>query len=150
MQERIDDDDSHLSSTDLVKRIDNWLDRLSQLRQTVERWIQERAELDLRLEDAPAVPMREYLMQVHHIQERSMPAFKIMKGSQQLALFRPVGLWVVGANGRVDVFTAKAAPILVDSAAEFEKPAWKLYMNKSPRNAIEFNKESFYKVLELP
>lgn len=149
MQERIDDDDSQVSSADLVRRIDNWMDRLSQLRKFVEEWIQERPDLELRLEDAAAVPMHEHLMQQYKIPERSMPAFKVLKENQQLALFRPAGLWVVGANGRIDVFTAKSAPILIDSAGQFENPAWKLYMSKSPRDAIEFNKESFYNILGL-
>lgn len=81
MQERINDD-SQLSLADLVNLIDNWMDRLSQLRQSVARWIEERADQDLRLEDAPAVPMREHLMQQYSIPDRSMPAFKVMKGDQ--------------------------------------------------------------------
>jgi hypothetical protein len=149
MHERIDDDNSKLSTADLVKRIDDWMERLGQLRQLVDGWISERPDNELSTASAPAVPMREYLMQQCQIPERSMPAFRVMKGGKQLALFRPVGLWVIGANGRVDVFTEKAAPILVDSAQHFEKPAWKLYMSKSPRDAIEFNKESFYSILGL-
>jgi len=70
-----------------------------------------------------------------------------MKGHKQLALFRPLGLWVIGANGRVDVFTEKAAPMLVDAADPFKTPIWKLYFSKSPREAIEFNKDSFNRIL---
>jgi hypothetical protein len=147
MHERIDDNDSKLSTADLVKRIDDWMERLGQLRQLVDGWISERP--NLRIADAPAVPMREQLMQQYHIPKRSMPAFRVMEGDKQLALFRPVGLWVIGANGRVDVFTEKAAPILVDAAPNFERPAWKLYMSKSPRDAIEFNQESLYSILGL-
>jgi len=149
MLERIDDENNKLSAADLVKRIDDWVKRLGQLRQRVDGWISERPDKDLHADDAPAVPMREYLMQQYNIPERSMPAFRVLKRDKQLALFRPVGLWVIGANGRVDVFTGKAAPILVDSARPFEEPAWKLYMSKSPRDPIEFNKESFYSILGL-
>jgi hypothetical protein len=147
MHERIDDQDSKLSPADLVMRIDDWMERLGKLRQLVDGWISERT--DLHISDARPVPMLEHLMQQYQIPKRSMPAFRVMKGDKQLALFRPVGLWVIGANGRVDVFTEKAAPILVDSAPKFEKPAWKLYMSKSPRDAIEFNQETLYSILGL-
>jgi hypothetical protein len=149
MQKRIQNDDCKPSKADLDRRIDDWMERLGQLRGLVDQWIGERPDSDLITQDAPAVPMRESLMQQYNIPERSMPAFKVTKGDKQIALFRPVGLWVVGANGRVDVFTEKAAPILVDAASPFDKPAWKLYASKSPRNAIEFEKESFYSILGL-
>ena len=149
MHEPIDYNDSNLSTADLAKRIDDWMDRLGQLRQLVDEWVSQSPGNSLRVAEAPAVPMREQLMQQHHMPERSMPAFRVMKGDKQLALFRPAGLWVTGANGRVDVFTEKAAPILVDSAPNFEKPDWKVYMSKSPRDAIEFNQESFYSILGL-
>jgi len=149
MQEQADNEETKLNTDDLLRRIDDWMHRLRQLRQLVDRWITECPEKGLRTEEAPSVPMREHLMQEYKIPEQSMPAFKVVRGDKQLALFRPVGLWVIGANGRVDVFTEKAAPILVDTAGHFEAPAWKLYLSKSPRDAIDFSKESFFSIIGL-
>jgi len=36
--------------------------------------------------------------------------------------FQPKGLWVIGANGRVDLITKAAAPILVDQSEPLSRP----------------------------
>lgn len=151
MQEEIEDYPNLLTEADVHQRVDDWIERLRNLRLSVERWIAEEPQHELSVIDAPAVPMLERMMVEFKIPSELMPAFSVMKGEQILALFRPVALWVIGANGRIDIVTRKSAPILIDTAPHFDKPRWRMYLSTltPPTEAIDFTKDSFFKLLEL-
>jgi hypothetical protein len=51
----------------------------------------------------------------------------ITKGIVAKATIVPVGLWVIGANGRVDVLTKKGTAMIVNSSDDPLKPRWLLY-----------------------
>lgn len=151
MQEEIDDYQNLLTEGEVHQRVDDWIERLRNLRLSVERWINEEPQYELHTVDAPAVPMLERMMVEFKIPSELMPAFSVVRGDEILALFKPVALWVIGANGRVDIVTKKSAPILIDSATHFGDPRWRMYLSKltSPTEAIDFTKDSLFRLLEL-
>ncbi len=131
------------------ERVRDWLDRLQRLNETVRTWVDDLGDQNLSVADAGAVLMNEELMQRYGIPPVDMNAFSVFYGTTKLATFRPKGLWIVGANGRVDIVTPNEAPILVDESEHLTRPErWHLY-SSDKRSGVEFNRETFFSLLGI-
>jgi len=52
---------------------------------------------------------------------------------QSYALFKPKALWVIGANGRIDLYTSKGTFVIVDLAEHGTTPRWTIFRaSKNP------------------
>ena len=73
-----------------------------------------------------------------------MPVFEIRAGSQRVMRVQPKGLWIIGANGRVDLITRKAAPILFDQSDPLSRPSnWQLYDSKDRKRSVSLTQQTF-------
>ena len=66
-------------------------------------------------------------MQRCGITEREQPSLSVRSPQGAEIWIWPKALWVIGANGRVDIFSAKDVYVLVDVADEFQAPRWILH-----------------------
>jgi hypothetical protein len=71
--------------------------------------------------------MHEEPMQRAGVPEHRQPALHLRDPSGHEVWIWPVALWVVGANGRVDILSTKGVYSLIDWAEPFEPPQWTLY-----------------------
>ena len=55
--------------------------------------------------------------------------------------FKPKGLWVIGANGRIDLYTRKGAFIIVDLAERGASPRWTIFRASNKRGGDPFSPE---------
>jgi hypothetical protein len=60
------------------------------------------------------------LMRRFDVSPREMPVFELRSGPERVMRIQPKGLWIIGANGRVDLITKATAPILVDQSEPLE------------------------------
>jgi hypothetical protein len=128
----------------IEKSADDWVERLGGLRCLMESWLQTSDLAHLRFVDQPPVRMSEELMRRFGVSPRMMPAFEIWAGNQRVMRFQPKGLWIIGANGRVDLVTKAAAPILVDqSEARSTFRNWQLYDSRNPNRSVPLTQETF-------
>lgn len=140
----LDDDDlssplaDDLSKEDIQHRVDDWLGRLNALFRKTEQWA---AEQGWAVSRADAVPMNEELMRQQGVSPAEQPVLRIDGPEGGYALFKPKGLWVIGANGRVDLYTSKGAFILVDKADEFRTPSWQLFRASGQPEGIPYAPE---------
>lgn len=59
-----------------------------------------------------------------------------------------MGLWVIGANGRIDILTKSGAYILVD-VGEKEGPSnWKVYAPKNRKKGVDFDNKFIAELIE--
>lgn len=117
----------------IESRVDEWRQRLHDLFSDVIIWARAQG---WRVDDSGRVPMHEQLMRQFDMPATDQPVLRL-DGEQGYALFRPKALWVIGANGRVDLFTARGAFTIVDLAEAGEAPRWTVYGgNKSPNGAL--------------
>ena len=87
-------------------------------------------------------------MQRFGVEPRKMPAFEIRAGKQRVMRFQPKGLWIIGANGRVDLVTRTAAPILVDQSTPLSgKSDWRLYDSSDRRRSVPLTQEAFSELI---
>jgi hypothetical protein len=92
--------------------------------------------------------MHEELMRKFNVPPTQMPTFEVIRGTERVMRVQPKGLWIIGANGRVDLITKKASYILVDEA-EPSTPAsnWHYYASGDKRRATEFDQAHFVSLL---
>ena len=76
-----------------------------------------------------------------------LPVLSILRGSEPIVAFKPVGLWVIGANGRIDIFARKGTFQLVDVAESFKPPRWKVSVPSKKGKLRSFDKSFLKSIL---
>lgn len=128
----------------IERRADDWIERLHELRSQMAAWLQDSDLAHLAIVDQPPVRMSEPLMQRFGVEPRMMPTFEIRVGAQRVMRFLPKALWIIGANGRVDLITKVAAPILVDRSEPLSRPSnWQLYDSSNLRDSVPLTEATF-------
>lgn len=125
-QDEIDDIDGlDVTPRHVGLRVDDWLERLTALFDSIEAWA---AANNWRAKRGPPISMLEPLMERYGLQPRDQPTLTLqpMNGGGVVSI-QPRGLWVIGANGRVDVFSPRGAFVLIDVADQFQAPQWTLH-----------------------
>jgi len=126
-----------IDKTHIERRVEDWKKRLADLYASVD------AELsglsDIRIEKNRSTLMHEELMQKYGVSSERLPILDIYKRNKLAATFKPVGLWVIGANGRVDILTSQGSYILVDKAEYGDNPQWFVYSPKNRRTGKPFD-----------
>lgn len=105
----------------ILSRIDDWKDRLRQLCDNIERWAEKIKDAKPVRQDIPQA--REELMQKFGVEPGTLPAIAILHGKQRVS-FVPMALWVIGANGRVNITTNSHRYILMDDSVAGESSKW--------------------------
>jgi len=85
-------------------------------------------------------------MSEFNVRATNIETADIYKDNKIVLALKPKGLWMVGANGRIDLLSTKGNYMLVDFAEQFEPPYWKLF-NGDKKNGVEFTKQSFFQLL---
>ena len=123
--ELIDDVEGREITAEYVnQRVDDWLKRLDSLFKQIEAWADANGWTT---ENGAAIEMREELMDKFGVAGRVHPTLSVRNSDGALIWIRPKGLWVIGANGRVDLFSRNGAFVLVDIAEAFQRPQWILH-----------------------
>lgn len=105
----------------VTRRVDDWLDRLAALFDSIETWAATNGWNATR--GAPKT-MLEPLMQRFGLPPNEQPTLTLRSPTGGMVSILPKGLWVIGANGRVDVYSPKGAFVLIDIADQFQPPQW--------------------------
>ncbi len=133
------------SSDRVVRRAEDWLARLEGLRTFVDEAI--RGIPGLTIADRDPIQMDEDLMRRFEVSPRSMPVFDVMKGNKPVARFRPKGLWVIGANGRVDLTTPAGSWFIVDSAEPLSTADWHIASMADKRSLGRLSRQGLIEIL---
>lgn len=124
--------------------IQDWESRVAKLYTSIEEWLKGTA---YEVKKGPSVTMNEEMMRNYGVSPRELETRHILQnGVFQLAIV-PKALWVIGANGRLDILGKGINRILVDYAERFSVPQWKLVQSSSRMNREDFSKEVFLGLL---
>jgi hypothetical protein len=128
----------------VTERVQDWLARLDDLRKTMASWLPN----DMSIADRLPTTMHEYLMKRYDVPPAKMPTFDVVQGDHRVMRVQPKGLWIIGANGRVDLTTRTASYILVDeSEPSSHESDWHYYASANRLNAMQFDKDRFLNML---
>lgn len=129
-----------MSSTDkarVLERVEDWGKRVEGLYSLVEQVVAN--EPGVSCDRIGHMTMHEELMRESGVPPRQVPILDIRKNGKIVVSFKPVGLWVVGANGRIDILTEKGGYYLVDKADYGQPPQWEAFPPQNKRAGIPFD-----------
>lgn len=114
-----------VTKEEIASRVQDWQQRLMALYSDIQEWLPD--EMGYKIDTSGTTVMNEELMKQMGISPVNLPTLRIIKDNDVLLVFQPKGLWVIGANGRVDVFGKANNWILVDMSERFAKKSdWRV------------------------
>jgi hypothetical protein len=122
---------------DVQDRVRNWQIRLRDLFLEIAAWAQDNG---WQVDGTRRVVMHEELMEKFDVPATDQPTLRL-DSEHGYALFKPKGLWVIGANGRIDLYTSKGVFILVDLAERGATPRWTIFRASEKRGGDLFRPE---------
>lgn len=120
------------------KQVKDWKARVNKLYKEVGTWLSDKPEYRVAL--GGTIRMYEELMEKYGIAPEKIQTADLYKGDKLIASFKPVGLWVIGANGRIDLLTPKGSYTILDNAEQFKAPKWHVYSPSDHRKSKPFSK----------
>ena len=99
-----------VTKTRVEKRLTDWRRRLEELYSMIDRWLRDTPGTEGQRIMVPQI--QEPLMRQFGVSSKKLPAYVIKKGARSIR-FVPSALWIVGANGRVNISTDRHECILV-------------------------------------
>lgn len=124
-------------------RILDWKKRISDVYSTINHWIE---NSNYSIQKGADVIMYEELMALYSVPSTKLETINILRGNVFVMSVKPKGLWIIGANGRIDLLSITRNVMLVDISKQFENPQWKLY-DGNKINGLDFNYETFINLL---
>lgn len=121
----------------IESRVTDWLQRIGQIYDSVRNTLGNVRNIECLT--TRKVVMHEELMQKYNVAPTDVPILDINKSDKLLASFKPIGLWVIGANGRIDILTKDGAFILVDVSEKGAQSNWKVYTPKNRKDGRIFD-----------
>jgi len=131
------------SRDDVQRRVDDWVQRISGLYSQVEAWLPD----GWTVERKRTRPMHEEVMREVGLPPRDLPILDLVRDGRPAARIEPRGLWIIGANGRLDLVTGTAHYLVIDTADNFARPHWCLAPLADRRALREFDRAALLEVL---
>lgn len=138
--------ENEITKEHIEKRVNDWKTRILDLYKEVDQWL---SSSEYSIKSGNSISMYEELMQKFNVPADTMDTADIYKKDKIILSIKPKGLWIIGANGRIDILTSKGSYTLVDFSDQFKKPVWHIYSSKDiqKKNGKVFNKEELLNIL---
>src|SRR5579872_3103385 len=127
----------------ISRRVDDWANRIDALYRQIAGWL----PAGWTSERTGTVRMGEELMKRFNVPERELPVLQLLHQGEPSARIEPRGLWIIGANGRLDFFARSGHYVIVDSAENLESPDWRIAPLSKRQSLQPLNRESFTSAL---
>ncbi len=121
-------EDEALDRDHVVKRIRDWQGRIEALYRQIAAWLP-----DLSAATEGSVPMHEPLMREYGVGGTDLPVLTLSERGRVVARLVPNGLWIIGANGRLDLVAGDERFLIVDGADNFDPPRWSIAPSRDRR-----------------
>ena len=115
-------EDGKLNRETIIHRVEDWKSRLSTLYDQICDWLPS----SFSGERSGTIKMHEDLMKEYGVPATDVPVLNILHHGAWIAKLVPRALWIIGANGRLDLFIQDGHWILVDRAENFAPPRWEV------------------------
>ncbi|HEX4766890.1 MAG TPA: hypothetical protein VH414_11505 [Lichenihabitans sp.] len=125
------------------RRIEDWKMRIDDLYTSVESWLPSA----WRAYRSGDVPMHEELMHRFGVPQQQLPILQLDSIDGRRGRMEPRGLWIIGANGRVDLILPTRHYLIVDREDSFEPPKWQLATLDDRRNETILDREALTRIL---
>lgn len=145
------DADEKLTREQVIAKLADWQVRLKKLFAEVETWANQLAQTtgeSPRMLRGASLQLVEDWMEKFDLQPDLVPNLAILYGRNRV-YFEPAGLWIIAANGRVNVTTPDRRYILVDLGGENDQPSNWVIVDPRSRNIRQPFNEAILRSLIL-
>ncbi len=104
------------------RRLDDWRMRIDRLFSDIEKWL----PIAWSMTDGCGVSIHEDLMMRFDVPRQTLPSKHLLWQGTNVGRIEPRGLWIIGANGRIDIVLSSRHYLVVDRAESFEAPDWQV------------------------
>ena len=121
-------------------RVEDWKHRLAKL---FDLFTSQLSDRSFSVSETSAVLMYEELMQKFFIRPVELQSMHVLKNGKTILMIKPKGLWIIGANGRVDLMTPIDSYFLIDIAEFGRESEWVIRdrrRNQTPLTTNEINR----------
>ncbi len=137
--------DQQITKEYVEKKIQNWKARITNLYSIIAEWLKFSSAYSTKKQSS--IKMYEELMHKFQIPPTSLKVLDIYYKDHIVATIKPVGLWIIGANGRLDILYKNGSITLVDESEQFKEPEWFAYSRSGKDNGKSFDQEYFLQLL---
>ena len=127
----------------IQRRVDDWIRRVSSLYDELSAALPEGWSTK-----SATVTMHEELMRKFKVPAASVPTLAFTHDSGATASLIPDGLWVIGANGRLDLTADGQRYLVLDFADSFTCPEWRVCTAQDRSQREPFTPEWLNRVLQ--
>ncbi|MDE0000262.1 MAG: hypothetical protein OXQ89_21165 [Rhodospirillaceae bacterium] len=127
----------------IQRRVEDWIHRVSSLYDALSAALPEGWSTK-----AAAVTMHEELMRKFGVPAASVPTLAFAHKSGATASLVPHGLWVIGANGRLDLTANGQRYLVLDLADSFTCPEWRVCTAQDRKRREPFTPDWLNRVLQ--
>jgi hypothetical protein len=124
-----------LTREHVVRRVEDWSFRLGALYADIDRWL----PAGWTARHGAPFTMHEELMRNSGVPPRELPTLELLHDRTVRLRIRPYGLWIIGANGRLDLTKGRELFLIVDHAKTFDPPNWQIAPTTVPREFKPFD-----------
>ena len=128
----------------VARRVAEWEGRIKALYADVSAWLPAGWTAVV----GGSVPMHEELMRKFDVSEHQLPVLILERDGKKRGRMEPRGLWIIGANGRVDLILTDRHYLIVDRSESFEPPDWRLSNLIDRMHQVPLTRTSLLKALE--
>lgn len=128
---------SEIDKLYIESRANEWVRRVNDLYSEVKGTLADSEEIEFG--SAKHTIMNEELMRRSGVSPRKVPILDLYKNKSLIASFKPVGLWVIGANGRIDILTKSGSFILVDVSEKDGRSDWRVFAPDNRKKGMVFD-----------
>lgn len=141
--EELTDFEDEIDRAHVEKRVEDWEKRVADLYVMVGSWLSD----GWSTEKVGAVAFDDRLMQLFGIKARRIPILALKRHGQIQARLEPRELWIIGANGRVDLISTNKHFVIMDHAENFGMPDWQISDLQDRMHEAPLTCDSFFKSL---
>ena len=86
-------------------------------------------------------------MQKFNIPARELPILDLIQDGRRVASIEPRGLWIIGANGRLDFTRNGERYLITDESDNFGSPSWHISAFSNRRQTERFDRGKLLSLL---
>lgn len=127
-------------------RVADWIARLERLYAQLDEWVKEMPDTTISRDAVDQVI--EPLMKQFKVPAQPIPTYTAFVQKKWRVAFVPSALWIVGANGRVNITTNVRQHILFDLGGRNCAPSdWRLAVEAAKKFIVPFDRAAFFRLL---
>lgn len=134
-----------INKSHIEDRLTDWRERIGELYDGIENWL--RNDLQYSFERSNPTTLEVEMMEKFGVNKIQLPTANIFRHGKLVTSLKPKGLWVIGANGRVDLISKSKRIMLLDLADQFQPADWHIVYSKNWHKRLPLNKGNLIEVL---